>query len=161
MDKLVEDYLNKMAKKEAEDKRKEKNKLLLKLGLYEKKYSENNEYSQDFRNREYDSSTGKYRYFKIQPAEVSDEEYAQILKYQEMEKNQEPAGDEKNGTATVFGVLAWIIFIVGFLAGIVLFFNEELSFLAGMSCWAASFVSGMFFVGISDALQLLTDIKNK
>lgn len=173
MHELVEKYLDKMekqkaaeeiemSKQKAEAEIRERNKLFLKLGLYEKEYNEKNEYSIEYPIREYNSKTDTYRYYKRVPIEVTDEEYAEILKYQKKEPEKvEVKMDEKNTTASAFGVLAVITFVVGFIVGIILFFNENLSFLSGLSCWCGAFISGMFFVGISDALQLLTDIKNK
>lgn len=158
MHQLVEKYLEKMSEQQAKDELEKKNKLLINLGLYEKEYSENGEYSKEFTNMKYDTKTGKTLYFRKKPVEVSDEEYAEILKYQ---KEEEQKNYEKNTVASAFNILAWITFIVGFLTGIVLFFNDEFAFFGGAMCWGASFISGMLFIGVSEIIQLLTDIKNK
>lgn len=102
------------------------------------------------------------RYFKTVPIEVSDEEYAEILKYQKNSKR-----GAKNAVSVVFKVMAWIIFIGGFLAGIVLATALEydvgggFSFAIALAYWVMALVSGMAFFGFGEIIQLLTDIRNE
>ncbi len=175
MHQLVQDYLNKKEKESIERSRKEKNDLLIKLGLYEKVYSEKNLYSSEYPEREWDAKSDSNRYFKKVPVEVSDSEYAEILKYQKDTSgtNNDQTVSYTNSLSTAFKALAWIIFIGGFISGIVFgrvevtkgyyyTYNEtEFSFTLALIYWAASFIGGMFFLGFSEIIRLLTDIKHK
>ena len=66
--------------------------------------------------------------------------------------------------------MAWIIFIGGLIAGIVLgnvdvsysyYTYKEFSFAIALTYWAISFISGMVFLGFAEIIQLLSDIKEK
>ena len=161
---LVQDYLSKKVNEKNELALKKKNELLLELNLFEKEYSDKNKYSSDYPFSEYDNQTGTSKYYKKIPIQVSDDEYSEILKYQKQETKP------TNTISTVFEVLAWIVFIGGFIAGIALgnvevegyySSHSEFSFAIALTYWAVSFVSGMFFLGFAEIIQLLTDIKNK
>ena len=148
---LVQDYLNK--------KQPEKGRLLLKLGLYEKEYVDDDGFTFGL---DYDSEAGKY--FKKVPIQISDEEYCQILKYEEQEKQQRNSlyFEESNKISIIFKVIAWIVFVGGFIAGIVLGRDmyDDVSVLM-LVYWVAAFVAGMTYYGIAEIIQLLTDIKCK
>ena len=79
-----------LEKKRAEEFKKEKEQLLLKLGLFEKVYSEQpmDGISEEFPYYEYDKETNKYRYYKKVVVEVTDEEYAEICKYAQEEEQE-------------------------------------------------------------------------
>ena len=189
MNKLVEDYLNKKAKEAAESEQKKKDALLLKLGLYEIEYSPDNRYSTEYPESELDYGKGTTRYYKKVPVPISDEEYSELLKYQketdvennpytEVDENSYTVSihvEEQNNTVSiVFKVMAWLIFIGGFIAGIVFGQTEvskyysgigyysshtEFSFAAALPYWAICFVSGMIHLGFAEIIQLLDDIK--
>ena len=159
MHKLVEEYLTKKANEKANAELEKKNKLLIDLGLFEKEYSDH--YSPEFPYIE-STDSGTAKYFRRTPVEVSDSEYEEILKYQKdiNNVNNTVKAVEKNKIATVFKVLAWIIFIVGFIVGIILGAIASL-FTVTLTCWVTCFVSGMVFLGFAEIIQLLTAIKNK
>jgi len=167
MHQLVQEYLNKKSNEKSELALKKRNDLLLELGLFEKEYSDKNEYSTEFPESEWDNQANTSKYYRKVPVQVSDEEYSEILKYQKQEAKP------LNAISTVFTVLAWIVFFGGFIAGIVFgnvevtkgykstYTETEFSFALALTYWAISFVSGMFFLGLAEIIQLLTDIKNK
>ncbi len=178
MNQLVQDYLDRKSNESQEKSLKNKNELLIKLGLFEKEYSDKEEYSYKYPEKEWDNESNTYKYFRKVPVEVSDSEYSQILKYQKdstdaNNNNGTPAFLPINTISTVFKVLAWIIFIGGFIAGIALgrvevtrgyyytYTDTEFSFAQAFIYWAISFISGMAFLGFAEIIQLLTDIKNK
>ncbi len=140
--------------------------ILIKEGIYEKVYSENNERTEEYNQFEYNSSgTGKY--FKYQPIEITDEEYMQIKEIYDNKHKLEPPSS--NGVANALTVIAWIIFVVGFIAGIC-FANvevgtyvtyEEFSFAIALIYWLVAFASGTMFLGFAEIIKLLNDIKNK
>ena len=171
MNKVVEDYLNIKAKEAADEEQKKKDALLLELGLYEKEYSPNGKYSPDYPLSEWDSENNTSKYYKKIPIVVSDDEYLEILKYQKTTAAEDEAKIKKTNTVSIiFKVLAWIVFVGGLLAGIVLGQTEvidgystytEFSFATALLYWAISFVSGMFFLGFAEIIQLLHDLRKK
>lgn len=167
MHQLVQKYLNKKSNGKSELLPQKRNDLLLELGLFEKEYSDKNEYSTEFPESEWDNQTKTIKYYKKVPVQVSDEEYSEILKYQKQEAKP------TNTISTVFKGLALFVFIGGFIAGIALgnvevtkgyshtYTDTEFSFALALTYWAISFVSGMLILGFAEIIQLLTDIKNK
>ena len=178
MNQLVQNYLERKSNESQEKSLKNKNELLIKLGLFEKEYSDKEGYSYEYPEKEWDNESKTYKYFKKVPVEVSDKEYSQILEYQKestdaSNNNSIPAFSTTNTIASVFKVLAWIIFFGGFIAGIVLgrvevtrgfyytYTDTEFSFAQAFTYWAISFINGMIFLGFAEIIQLLTDIKSK
>lgn len=170
MNKLVAEYLSEKEVAEHAEELKKKNELLLNLGLYEKIYTKDTVSSAEFPYGDWDEEAGAYRYYKKVPVEVTDEEYAKILHYQ----REKPETGSTNGVAFVFRVMAWITFIVGFIAGLVLGAQErivldyysvntstEFSFATAFACWGVFFVSGMFLLGFSEIIRLLNDMNDK
>lgn len=149
MNPMLSDYLRnkKFHSKELSDAK--KTQILLQEGLYTKEYS--NEYSS-----EYSFSDGDGQYYKRIPIEVTDEEFQEILKYVET-----PNEHDNNKFGTAMKVVAILIFIAGFILGIVLG-NQEFGFNFGITAiyWGSFFASGMFFLGISEIIELLNDIKH-
>ena len=167
MNKLVEDYLNKKANEIAAFEQKKKDDLLIDIGLYEKEYSANSTYSDEYPENEWDSETNTTRFYRKIPIEVSDEEYLEIMKYQNRMETEEKTN---NTVSIVFKFIAGIIFVMGFIAGIVFGQTEvsgyysshtEFTFTIALTYWAISFFSGMIFIGFAEIIQLLYDIKMK
>ena len=157
MNPMLSDYLRnkKYHSKELSDAK--KNQILIQEGLFTKEYS--NEYS-----GEYSFSDGNGQYYKRVPIEVTDEEFQEIMKYVETTNEH-----DNNKIGTAMKVVAILIFIAGFILGIV-FGNQEIEtyystrteYNFGITAiyWVIFFVSGMFFLGISEIIELLNDIKN-
>ena len=78
-----------------------------------------------------------------------------------------------NPVATALTVIAWVIFIGGFIAGIVLgrvevekgyyytYTDTEFSFAIAFVYWCVSLISGTVFLGFAEIIKLLNAIKRK
>ena len=163
MNQKVQEFINQQKIQAEYNKNMEKAKVLNDLGLYDKEYSENPAWSEEYPDYEYDQETKEGRYFKKIPINVTDEEYAEILKYySNIAINQDENNEIKSGNnsiATVFTVIAVIIFIAGFFVG--LYLGEEIGYDVASICWGSSFLSGMFVLGFAEIIKLLNAIKNK
>ena len=110
-------------------------------------------------------SPGKPIYYKLQPIEVTDEEYLKIKEIYDNKQKQAHSssnGTNSNGVATALNIIALIIFILGFIAGIALGIAErKFSFTTLITCWVSAFVSGMIFLGFAEIIKLLNDIKHQ
>lgn len=81
--------------------------------------------------------------------------------------------EKVNPVATALTIIAWVIFIVGFVAGIVLgneevvhgtyhtYTTTEFSFAVALIYWCVSLVSGTTFLGFAEIIKLLDAIKKK
>ena len=168
MNEKLKEFLD--AKKEAEQKKyeEEKQKTLIELGLFEKVYSPDNNYSEEFSSCEWDSANSTNKYYKKVTVEITDEEYQEVKKYSKKEETT-----ENNPIATALTVIAWIVFIGGFIAGIALgtvevergyyytYTDTEFSFAIAFGYWCVSLISGTMFLGFAEIIKLLNDIKRK
>ncbi len=153
MNETVKNYLE-TKKKKCEEKKAKK---LVELGICEKIYSPDGEYSSEY--YLYDEKEKKH-YKKI-PIEVTDEEYDEILKYSENADKK-----EYNIVARILKGIAWFFFVGGFIVGFTLgvALGEQLNYnpyIAMFTIWGIYFVFGMMFIGFAEIIQLLQDIKNK
>ncbi len=75
----------------------------------------------------------------------------------------QPGGEHANGVAAALRFIAWATYIGAFLLGV--FLGRDLycdfSLTLASIYWVAGFVSGTMFLGFSEIIQLLQDIKNK
>lgn len=160
MNDILKQYLEQKEQLHRESYEKEKRDLLIREGLYEKEYSDtfNDEYYW------YDNLQGK-NYRKV-PIEITDEEYEMVKEICKSD-NKEPVDvDVDNGVATVLTVIAWIIYIVGFIVGIVSGTNaaerySDFNFLVAFIYWVVALVSGTMFLGFAEIIKLLEAIKRK
>jgi len=171
MNEILNNYFKKKEKEQKARLQMQRNDLLLSEGLYQKVYSEKDvyEYDPEYPNSELDPQTQKVKYYKKVPIEITDEEYERVIELSEPKNNKE----QKNSVASVLTVIAWIVFIAGFIVGIVLgnvevtrgtyftYTDTEFSFTIALTYWAVSFVSGIFILGFAEIIKLLNDIKNK
>ena len=134
---------------------------LINAGLYAKVYSGKSEYLDEYPCGEWDDENKKQKYFKKVPIQLTPEETKKIKKIYHSSQEK-----PTNSIATGLTVIAWFIFIGGFIAG--LFFAsieagpyEESSFLMAIIFWSVAFVSGLLFLGFAEIIKLLNDIKNK
>ncbi len=159
MHEILRQYI---AEKERIEKEKldiEKKEFLISEGLYEKIYSENIYYSNEYPHYEFDSKTGTEKYYRMVPIEITDSEYEELLKFHKPQKNS-------NAISTALIVIAWIIFIFGFIAGIIFGVAgadaySSFAITIALIYWVTSFISGVFILGFSEIIKLLNDIKNK
>ena len=157
MHEMVKEFLD--AKKDAENKeyQAEKESVLIDLGLYKKEYAPNNKWSEEYEWHEFDTDEQVYKYYKIIPIEITDEEYQEVKKYI---KNDSVKAS--NPVANAITVIAWIEFIAGFIAGIILGnAGEEFSLEIALIYWGISLISGIMFLGFAEIIKLLQAIKNK
>lgn len=166
MNQRVQEFINQQKIQLENNKNMEKAKVLNDLGLYDKEYSENPAWSEEYPEYEYDQVTKEGRYFKKIPINVTDEEYEEILKYSNIDNTQIESDDVKtnsNTIATIFSVIAVFIFILGLFLGIVLGDAIGYKFSIGVAliCWGSGFVVGMLMLGFAEIIKLLTAIKNK
>lgn len=166
MNKKLEQYLSKKEQEKRTVIERKKRDLLLREGLYEVQYFD--EWRAD---SSYDNESGKY--FVRVPIEISDEEY-QLVKELSVSSNK---GYDKvdcdNGIATLLTVIAWIIYIAGFVAGIgfgnvevvrgtyITYTDTEFSFQIAFTYWATCFITGTMFLGFAEIIKLLEEIKRK
>ena len=139
----------------------EKNKLLIDLGLYEEVPSPNGMYSKEYPNFIGCDENGTPMYCKYVPVDVTDEEFEKIKKCAStLSSNitEDETESYKNGVATTLTVIAWVTYIVGFIAGLLL--CDEVVAL-GIAEIAATFISGTTFLGFAEIIKLLQAIKNK
>ncbi len=152
-----------LAKKQAEEQKKyakEKERVLESLGIVEKEYSNNTSYTVEYPYYEWGSESQSGRYYKKNKIDVTDEEYEMIKKY-----NKEESYFSSNTIATFLTVIAVIVFVIGFIGGIVLGntfeirydFNTPLMF----ATWVICAVNGIFILGFAEIIKLLQAIKDK
>lgn len=144
----------------------EKQKKLLELELYEKEYSLENSYSEEFPLSEFDEATSKYKYYKKVPIEISDEEYAELLKYS---ADEEPR--KSTNFPTILTTIACVIYLFGFMAGFG--FGEVVvdpydvvdgtvfSFAIAFTYWSIALISGTLFLALAEIIKILDAIKKK
>ena len=158
------------SKKNAERKKyeREKRNTLISLGLYDKVYSPDNKYSDEYPIMDWNGPNGETAYYKEVPVEVTDEEYQEIKKYAASND-----ATENNSVAVALTVIAWVVFAVGFVAGIIMgtmeapqgsyYKNavEGFSIMSAFVCWCVAFVSGMMFLGFAEIIKLLDIISKK
>lgn len=167
MNEKLEKFLAKKKEAELEKVNKEKNDMLLEMGLYDKVYSPDNAYNNEYDMYEWDNENNMQKYYKIVPIEITDEEYQEIKKYQTKEQL-----NKKNTIASALVAIAWSVLICGFNAGIsrgnIGMYNEvydrietEFSFSVACGYWGASVISFTMFLGFAEIIKLLEDIKRK
>lgn len=163
----------------------EKAEFLKKHGLTEKKYSPNNEPSDEYPYAE--NISGTIRYYKIVPMEIPNEDFERLKAYYESISDEPkktggakelatPSGkrsyissktfEENDPIAVALTVVAWIVFVGGFIAGIVLgkqpvvsswgsVKNTEFSFALACLYWVLSGITGLMFLGFARIIKLL------
>lgn len=169
MNQRVQEFINQQKIQDEYNKNMEKAKVLTDLGLYDKEYSENPAWSEKYPEYEYDQVTQQGKYFRKIPISVTDEEYAEILKYASQNNiSSINENDNKNKIASMFTGIAYAIFIVGAIFGFVMGYTKDIlddtysfSFAIAIAWWCVSFIGGMFMLGFAEIIKLLNAIKNK
>ncbi len=157
---------------------KDKADFLISLGLFEKEYSPINAYTYEYNIDEWDEKEQKRKYYKKVPVSVTDEEFEQIRSVVgktsgNRAENKFDIETKANPVATLLTVIAWIVFIGGFIAGLVFgtrevtegiyytYTDTEFSFAIALVYWAVSFISGAMMLGFAEVIKLLQDISDK
>lgn len=155
MNEKVKEFLDEK-KAEARAKYEERRDETLKeLGLYEKEYAPDNKESEEYPIYEW-SDSGEGRWYRSKLVEVTDEEYLEILKVTKKEDKIATA----DPVATALAVIAWITYIGGIIAGIIVGVEAE-EFVTTLVFWASAFITGTMFLGFSRIINLLVAIKQK
>ncbi len=173
MDERVQEFLTKKRSEKQialeKKKQEERLKVMEPLGLFDKVYSPDNRFNEEYPFGDYDSSTNTSKAYKKVPIDVTDEEFEEIKSFNSNNEEQR----KPNLIATIFTAIAWIIYIFGFIAGVALGTTEVttgyyytttetvFSFAVAFTYWSVSFVSGTMFLGFAEIIKLLNDIKNK
>ncbi len=184
MDEKVKAFLEAKKRESEVKEEREKHMLLVSLGLFYKEYSPDDKWSDEYRLSEWDNEEKKTKYYKNVICDVTNEEYEKIKEFG-LQKNQtgrisdiKSASDSTistntNGISKILSVIAWLIFIGGFIAGIIFgnvevtkgvyytYTDTEFSFAIAFTYWCVSFISGMLMLGFAEIISLLNDIKNK
>lgn len=125
-------------------------------------------YNQEYPFYEWDHTCSINRYYKKTLLEVTDEEYEEIKKY-----SQKRYTSTNNPVATALTVIAWIVFIGGFIIGIAsanvevikgvyyTYTTTEFSLTIALTYWCIALISGTFLLGFAEIIKLLDDIKKK
>ncbi len=165
MNEIIKNFIDTKISEENAKHEAEKSTTLSNLGLYEKVYSPDNKYSAEYPVSELDSNN-TFKYYKNKPIEISDEDY------EELKKHLDKGEHKKHKTmALIFTVIAWIVFVGGFVAGIS-FANIVIdpydvvngtyfSFSIAFTYWSVSLISGTIILGFAEIIKILDDIKKK
>ncbi len=167
MDKTVESYIREKEAKITNTAEKEKRDFLISQGLYKKVYvdiPEGVEPPEDVE-WEYDSTLDIYKFYRNDPLPVTDEEYRKMLEL----NNQGKSSSNKNAVGSTLTVIAWVIYLAGFILGIIMGaaipdiynYDSEFNISLAMSYWAQAFIHGTLILGFAEMIKLLHDIKNK
>ena len=173
VDVLEAEVMNEKVKEFIEQKQKEKNeinrweierekeKLLTSLGLVDKIYSPDGKKSDEYDRWESDGKGG-YVYYKWANIEITDEEFDALKNClnDTEEKDETTSTSEHSTIATILMVVAWVIYIGGFIAGFVLGVDRYGDFSPmAFVWWAVFFVAGTLYAGFAKVINLLCDIK--
>ncbi|MDR1629483.1 MAG: hypothetical protein LBS36_04625 [Oscillospiraceae bacterium] len=123
---------------------------LISLGYYKKDYIKPD--AQDY--FIFDEETGQY--YSALP--VTDEQFNKIMAI----GNPSPKQSQNNAISFLIKVIAIIIFVIGFIIGI-LFAKDRYSYnyVLMMSIWAGSFVLGTLMLGVAEIIKLLSLLLSK
>lgn len=178
MNERVQAYIEQQEAKQTAENKREKEEILIKLGLVEKKYAPDDQ-PRDREGYPYvELLNGVPRRYKNVPIEISDEDFEKVKECYErqfLSKKEPPrirshvssGGDEeKDPIAVALTVVAWIVFVGGFIAGIVLgkqpvvsswgsVKNTEFSFALACLYWVLSGITGLMFLGFARIIKLL------
>lgn len=173
-DKLKE-YLETKEQLRKDAYEREKKDLLIREGLYDeisvgRGIVESQEEDVDSK---WDYVTQEYEYYKQIPIDITDEEYEELKKVCTPVQKADTVDNSENGIATALTVIAWIIYIGGFIAGIAFgnvevvrgtyytYTDTEFSFAIAFVYWAVCLVAGTMFLGFAEIIKLLEAIKRK
>jgi ATP-dependent Zn protease len=121
----AQEFIKTMNEKQKKKEQEIKNEILIHLGLIDKEKSDR-EYFPYWVNEKckWDEEVEKYYIDKHTPLEVSDEEYKEILKYAQIEGEEEKPKKSTNWGKSIETII-WIILILGIIFNLFLMFNVE------------------------------------
>ena len=156
MNEFVRKYIEtKKAEKRAAFE-KERDKKLIELGLYYKKFVPEDDVVNDpnfnYEDTEYDYVDGKNGYSKKIPLEVTDEEYEEILKYSTSNVKK----GKREVVSVIIEVIAWATVVAGLFTGCA--FLDE--FYITAMVWGSTFLSAVGLLSFSKIIDLLSEIRD-
>ena len=166
----MQDSVKKYIDRKKEEIKQQRDAFLIEEGMYTKEYAPDDKQSDEFHEYEWSIKENKNRFYKKVAIEITDEEFEMVKELNEKTKKIHRVN---NPVGVALQVIAWIIFIGGFIAGIVLgnvevtkgiyysYTATEFSFAIAFTYWSVSLISGMLFLGLSEAIKLLNEINNK
>lgn len=159
--------MNERADEHVTDSESKRDRILIDAGLYDKIYmpetdedhpflDENSSY--DYPESEYDKEKGKTVYYRKQPIKVSDEEFEAIL--------QRTTSNHSNTLASIISLGAYVVFIIGFIAGVYIGAalaerDSNFNLLWAFIVWIIGAISGISLLWFAEVLKLLQGIKNQ
>lgn len=163
MDKRIEVYLNEKRKEynKKQKKKYKKNKAdtLLELGLWEKEYSPDGMFSNEYCFRE--SKEGEELYFKRVPINISDEDFDMLteeLAQMDVEEDSDSNNEKEEKSIVKFlWVIAWLLFGGGFLCSFIVV--GRYGGTGFFVCLGSFMATGALYAGIAEIIELLNDIK--
>lgn len=155
MDPRVAEILAKKQEADQLKKDKKKEELLLELDLYDKVYTQNGDCSDEYPYCDWDDDKGINLYYKKVPIKITDEEFEALKSCTENYDSEESS----NPVAITLAVIAWIIYISGFLACAILCSEDYVA--TGFYLLGACFLSGTVFLAIAEIIKLLFKINKK
>lgn len=160
MGQIVDQYLQQKRAEAARAEYQKKADILIQEGLIIKDYSPTYEYNEAYPEFEYEGENAG-RYYRVFPIAVSDEEFEEIKKYHDSKK----VFYSSNGVANGLKILAIIVYVASFIAGIILGSNlgirSDFSFGVAFVVWIYGAISGTILLGLHEVISLLQSIKDK
>lgn len=163
MNEFVSSYIEKKQEEIRLQKEAQKKEKLIKLGIFEKIYQGEEGYDPQEACYEWNAELQSGTYYNRIPVEVTDEEYEEILK---LSNEQGEITTENNPVAAALKFIAWAVYAIGFIMGIIMgnelgAYNGEFNFGMALACWLMAFIGGTLFLGFSEIIKLLHEIKYK
>lgn len=147
MHKLLKKYFDDKEKIDRDNYEYKRNDQLMKLGLFETIYGKNKEQTPEF--PYYDAEKNKF--YNVEPIEISDSDYERLCEYEDI------MTIKRNKVASVIEVFALLIFLFGLIASVTYGILCEPVY--GVVCFLIVFFIGLLFLGISEIIYLLEEIK--
>ncbi len=156
MNRAAQEYINKQKEIAEKAKLKEREEFLEEIGLRERIYSDNTEYTDEFPSKDTDDTSEHFgKYYTTATPTLSDEEYEAVLKAYKLNNELKTSDDH---VAYALKLIAIFIYIIGGLLALVSFTSGAF---VGILTILSVFISGTSFLGFSRIIELLNDIKNK
>lgn len=149
MDKKLQKYIEKR-----------KRDFLIEEGLFDKIYEQEEAIHDvdEYPHSDNQNGLNHTRYYKIVPYDVTDEEFDTLLRLHHFSRMSKNKNSQSNGYATFMIVASVIIYIAGFVGGIVAgnnFNRYEFTWWLAFAIWIPTFVYGSLLLGVSEIIKLL------
>ncbi len=162
MNERVKEFLEKKQVSREAIKQKNRNEFLISVGLCDKIYSPKGNKTKEYCYEEFDANSAHYRYYSLIPINVTDEEFEQVKEAVEEETKEKSVLKSAkkvrtNGISIALKVIAIVVYSLAFFVGCIAGGEQ---FWISLACWVGGCISGTLFLGFSEIIELLTDIKS-